>query len=149
MKKITNLRTLGIGVLFIGASLSLNAQQGRGQGMRGQATDEEGLNRHVEQLATDLQLNDKQKARVLELERDHLQTMEKERAKRGADRDAHYQAMEKLRTDHEAKMKQVLTEDQFNRWKETRQKQVRERKHDGKGKGKGFRSNGRGGSGRP
>ncbi|MBE0641024.1 MAG: hypothetical protein IH599_03250 [Bacteroidales bacterium] len=141
MKKITNLRNLAFWSLLIGISVSLSAQQGRGKGMRGESPSPENINRHVEQMAADLQLNEKQKARVLDLERSHLETMEKARAERGGDREAHQQVMEQHRKDHEARMKEVLTEDQFNRWKENRQQQYRERRHDGKGKGQGYRGN--------
>ncbi len=138
-------RVVVAGLMMLGLGLALNAQSGRGQGMRGEMPDSAGFARHMDRLSADLKLDEKQKVRVAELERAHLQTMEKERNNRQADRTAHTEAMQQLRKQHEADMKKVLTEEQYTLWLEGRQQQVRERRHDGRGQGKGGYGPGRGG----
>lgn len=124
-------------LVFLFVAVSLQAQNRRGSGFHGQLPDSAGVVAHVERLAVDLDLDDGQKAKLLETEQAHFTQVRARREEIQATRGSYRAEMQDLHDEHVAELKKILTEEQFKKWEETHQQRIRERRHDGSGRGYG------------
>lgn len=120
---------------LMGAVGFANAQGGGG---RQAGTPEERAKRSTDQLVERLKLNDDQKTKVSTIYLDQAKAQAKmmEEMQAGGDRTAMREKMTKMRADVDAKLNEVLTEDQKKEYKamqEERAKQMQNRQGGGGG----------------
>jgi len=125
-------------------------RQGQGQGQRRQMTEED-IKKNVADLATTLELTDKQQKQILELDLEYYKTLQKERESfnpETSDREAMRARMTELRDERNGKYKGVLTDSQYTKFikiQEERREQMRQRRGESQGS-EGQRGRGRGGN---
>jgi periplasmic protein CpxP/Spy len=106
---------MGIAVLSLALLVAVSAMAQRGPRMTPQE--------RTDRLVKELSLTEKQKAQVLELFQHEEKSMPQMKPpEEGAqfDREAMRAAMEKRRTERDAKMKTILTAEQFKKYQEMR-----------------------------
>jgi hypothetical protein len=102
-------------MLFIGSAMAQDQQQ---RGNRGPMNPEQRLKMRMERLSQ-LNLTDEQKAKVEVLYKDQDAQMSKLREQQsGGDREAMRANFEKMRTEQDAKMKAILTPEQYAKFTE-------------------------------
>jgi protein CpxP len=150
MKRMINLKAATMLMLLAFLTLPIFAQQGRGQGRQ---MSEQDIKDNVANLADTLNLTEKQEKEILEYDLKFYQTMQKERQNfdpETSDRDAMRARMIEVRDERDAKYKEVLTKEQFEKYTkitEARRAQMRERRGQGQGSdGEQSRGRGRGGN---
>ncbi|HEC44786.1 MAG TPA: hypothetical protein ENI20_18365 [Bacteroides sp.] len=152
MKKMINLKTASILMFLAFLTLPIFAQQGRGQGRQ---MSEQDIRDNVANIADTLNLSEKQEKEILEYDLKFYQTIQKERQNfdpETGDRNAIRARMMELRDERDAKYKEVLTKEQFEKYTkitEERRAQMRQRRGQGQGQGSGgeqSRGRGRGGN---
>ncbi len=120
MKKVMFL-ALAI-VLFAGNVLAQTPQSGESSlnrnRDRGPVNREQRMKMRMERLNQQLNLNDEQKKKVEALFTDEETQMNKLREQQSDNREQNRSAFEKMRTEREAKMKDILTPDQFTKYTE-------------------------------
>ncbi len=147
-----NLKTASILMFLAFLTLPIFAQQGRGQGRQ---MSEQDIRDNVANIADTLNLSEKQEKEILEYDLKFYQTIQKERQNfdpETGDRNAIRARMMELRDERDAKYKEVLTKEQFEKYTkitEERRAQMRQRRGQGQGQGSGgeqSRGRGRGGN---
>ncbi len=110
-------------------SSGLNAQGGRGPGGPGRTPmTEEDIKERVDQLAETLKLSEEQHKLLEKSELDWYKKMDVERQKmrseggQGMDREARRAQMMEMREEHDAKIKEILGEEQFKQYQEIQEK---------------------------
>jgi len=78
------------------------------------------VEQQLERLTTQLNLTDEQKPKVKKVLEDQLKKIQEMRNDTSLDQDARREKMKTMRTDQEKKMKEILTPDQFEKWKKSR-----------------------------
>ncbi len=172
MKKKSNFKTAALLLVLAISAVPVFGQSGQGQGRgdgqgqrQGQGQDqrqsqgqrrqmsEEDVKKNVADLATTLELTDKQEKQILEVDLDYYKTLQKERENYNpetSDRDAMRARMNELRDERNGKYKTVLTESQYTKFikiQEERREKMRQRRGESEGQGsEGQRSRGRGGN---
>lgn len=128
MKKV-----IGLFLVILVCSVSMYAQKGKRDGRMGDPS------KRMEQMITDLKMNDTQAADFRKIHQDFMEKMRKERNEiqkdMQIDRTKMREKMEKMRADRDAEIKKILTEDQYKQYLE-KQKQQQAR---GSRKGNGRR----------
>lgn len=102
--------------------------QGRGQGggqYRQQMT-EENVKQRVDRLAQSLEMTEDQKSKVMDYELEAFKTNQVERQRLMGDREAMRSYMQKQREERDKKYKEVLTEEQYNKYLEQREQRRQE-----------------------
>lgn len=116
MKKV-----LGLFLVILFCSVSMYAQKGKRDGKMGDPS------KRMEQMITDLKLNDKQAADFRKIQQDFMDKMRKERDEiqkdMQNDRSKMREKMDKMREDRDAEIKKILTEDQYNQYLEKQKQQ--------------------------
>ncbi len=111
--------------------LSVNAQQ---RGNRENMTPEKMAERMTEKMTEDLKLDEAQKQEVYDLNLESANKRTEMMAKEQTDKKAARENMKADQEAHEAKLKEILTNDQFVKWEEI-QKEQREKMKDRRGGG--------------
>jgi uncharacterized coiled-coil protein SlyX len=116
--------------LMLGIAGFANAQQGGGQGRMMMKPEE-----RVKQLDEKLKLSDDQKTKLTTVFTEQAETMKKMREEmQGGDRDAMREKMQKMRTDNDAKVTAVLTDDQkktYEAWQKEQRAEMEKRRQGG------------------
>lgn len=116
MKKV-----LGLFLVILVCSVSMHAQKGKKDGRMGDPS------KRMEQMITDLKMNDTQAADFRKIHQDFMEKMRKERDEiqkdMQTDRTKMREKMEKMREDRNAEIKKILTEDQYNQYLEKQKQQ--------------------------
>lgn len=120
MKKIIFLSML----LFLGATF-LSAQS---RTPKGRMSPEQQATQTVERLNKELKLTDKQKNELQEWFTDSFKKRNEEFQKKQEDREAMKEAMQKDRQETEARLKEILTGDQYKKYQENEKKRREELK---------------------
>lgn len=158
MKKILNLRSMGLVLLISLFALNISAQRPGGPG-RGFQMSEEDIKESVEKTAKTLELTDEQHKKVLAVEMDFYNKMQIEFQKMrntggppaDGDRQAMRDKMMKMREDRNAAYEEVLTPEQYKKFiasEEQRREEMRQQRQqanpDGQGDAADRPSRGRG-----
>lgn len=113
--------------IIAGNLFSQPPQRGRMQGPP-PLPDSTQIVKMVDELATTLSLTKEQKSKILELHFAHFEEAKKLMEKNKSDRESHREAMDELKEEFDEQVKDVLTEDQveaFKEYVENRKKQQR------------------------
>ncbi len=116
MKKVVFL-ALAI-ILFAGNVLAQTPQSTERNRDRGPVNREQRMKMRLERLNQQLNLNDEQKKKVEALFNDEEAQMSKLREQQSDNREQNRAAFEKMRTERNAKMKEILTPEQFSKYTE-------------------------------
>jgi protein CpxP len=148
MKKILNLKTMGLALLISFFALNISAQrQGGGPG-RGFQMTEEDIKERVDNTAKNLELNDEQHKKVLAVEMDFYNRMQIEFQKMRntggqpseSDRTAMREKMMKMRDDRNTAYEKVLTQEQYKKFiasEEQRREEMRQQRQQANPEGQG------------
>ena len=121
MKKFVLMAMLSLGAIGF-------AQDRPGPGARERMTPEQRTEKRVERLTKELSLNDKQQKEVKDLfasQEDNMQKMRMDNKDKKADnREAMMQKMKVDRDAQDAKMKSILTADQYKKYTELQKKDM-------------------------
>ncbi len=121
MNKLNIIAAMVIGGLVACATVATAQETGKSEkkeGKRGFPTVEQ----QMERLSTQLNLTDEQKPKVKAVLEEEHKKMQELRSDTSLDRDARREKMQTIRKDTTAKMKGVLTEDQFKKYEEMAQR---------------------------
>ena len=127
---------------FTGGDPGTRIQQ---RGPRERMTPEQMAQRTVERMKSELQLTDKQEEELKTFLVTFNQERQKELEKAGDDREARREAMTKSRTNMDEKIKSILTDEQYKKYKENEEK----RRQEGGQRMQGQRMQGQRPEGRP
>lgn|SRR5690554_1699426 len=129
MNKI-KLSILGLAI-FAGANVFAQEQK---QELRkaSEATKEQRMENHVDKLAKELELTEKQKQQVLEIRQSSAVEMQKVRNNEELDDEAKRSEMKELREESKLKMAEVLTEEQMLKMHAMRKNHRKNHNHDRK-----------------
>jgi len=131
MKRVLNLKSLGLAILVSLFALNISAQGPGGPG-RGFRMTEDDIKANVESTAKTLDLTEEQQKKVLATEMDFYNKMQiefqKMRNEGGppADRDAMREKMMKMRDDRNAAYEAVLTPEQYKKFTDMQEQRMRE-----------------------
>lgn len=131
MKRVLNLKTIGLALLASLFTLNISAQGPGGPG-RGFQMTEDDIKAQSANTAKALNLNDDQQKKVLAADMDFYNKMQiefqKMRSENGppADRDAMREKMTKMRDERNAAYKAVLTPEQYQQFTEMQEQRMRE-----------------------
>ena len=122
MKKLSLIAAVALGTLVAGSNLASAqttnaAPEAKKGGKRGFPTIEQ----QMERMTTQLNLTDEQKPKVKAVLEDQQKKMQELRSDSSLDQDARRQKMQTIRKDTEAKMKGILTDDQYTKYQEMNQ----------------------------
>ena len=154
MKRVQNLKIIGLAVLASLFTLNISAQGPGGPG-RGFQMAEDDIKAQVASTAKTLNLTDDQQKKVLSTEMDFYNKMQiefqKMRSEGGppADRDAMREKMMKMRDDRNAAYKEVLTPDQYKQFTDMQEQRMREMREQREQQGYPPPGGGQGGTDRP
>ncbi|MCU4163686.1 Spy/CpxP family protein refolding chaperone [Carboxylicivirga caseinilyticus] len=94
---------------------------------------EERVKQQTEQMAKDLNLTEKQKEQVTELNKKFGEKMKKMRDENQGNREKMREAMGELRTERNTELKKILTDEQYKKYLELEEKRMKERGNRGPG----------------
>nr|WP_321406306.1 DUF4890 domain-containing protein [uncultured Carboxylicivirga sp.] len=94
---------------------------------------EERVKQQTEQMAKDLNLTEKQKEQVTELNKKFGEKMKKMRDENQGDREKMREAMGAMRTERNTELKKILTDEQYKKYLELEEKRMKERGNRGPG----------------
>ncbi|TLX70936.1 DUF4890 domain-containing protein [Labilibacter sediminis] len=117
-----------ITVLAFGLSSSVMAQGNKG------GTPEERAQKQTEQMKTSLQLDEEQSAKVAELNLKYIKKRNHVRKDNSGDKEGMRAAMSQLNKERNAEFKEVLTEEQYQKFLK-REEAMKKKRAQGKGKG--------------
>ena len=118
--------------MVIGFVACSQTEEGR-QGRRGQNFDpEQMLNRQVERMTTALELDEDQQKAVKELYIKFNEKQSKAREELGGNREEMRESMQKIGVERESELEEILSSDQWVKWKEVRE-QFQQRRRRGQG----------------
>ena len=122
--------TLIISSLFILMTVSLSAQQHGPQhrGQRGPRNPEEMVKRQVEQMKTELKLNEQQEKQVKNLLTENFKQRGELMKKYQGQRDSVMVNMKKMEEQQNLSLKKILTEEQYKQEMEKRRKEMRDKR---------------------
>lgn len=147
MKKILNLRSMGLALLISLFALNISAQRPGGPG-RGFQMTEEDIKERVDNTAKSLELTDDQHKKVLAVEMDFYNKMQIEFQKMrntggppaDGDRQAMREKMTKMRDDRNTAYEEVLTPEQYKKFiasEEQRREEMRQQRQEANPDGQG------------
>lgn len=112
MKQSIQAALLGIALVCSTALAAQSNPAGPGPGQP-QLTPAERAQKHTDRMKASLGLDEKQYAKVLEINKDHAQKMEAQRLEAQKERERRQAAMKEMEAAHEKRMKEILTEEQY------------------------------------
>lgn len=120
--------TLIISSLFVLMTVSLSAQQHGSQhrGQRGQMSPEEMVKKQVEQMKTELNLNEQQETQVKELFTETFKQRGELMKKYQGQRDSVMFHMKKIEDQQNASLKKILTDNQYKTYETNQEKRKQE-----------------------
>ena len=145
MKRVVNVKTVGLTLLVSLFTMNVMAQRPGGPGRGFQMTEEDIIKR-VDITAETLKLNDEQHKKVLAVEMDFANKMQIEFQKMRndggppTDREAMREKMMKMRDDRNAEYEAVLTPEQYKQFidqQEQRMREMREQRQQSSPEGEG------------
>lgn len=116
MKKLMFLTLASI--LFVGSMFAQEVQDGSMSRNRGPVNREQRMKMRVERFNQQLNLSDEQKQKIEAVFTEEESQRSKMREQQTGDREQMRSGFEKMRTERDAKMKEILTSDQFAKYTE-------------------------------
>mgnify|MGYP003056238044 CR=1 FL=1 len=118
--------TLIISSLFLLMTLGVNAQGPQHRGQRGQMNPEEMIKKSVEQMKTELKLNEQQEKQVKDLLTENFKQRGELMKKYQGQRDSVMFHMKKIEDQQNASLKKILTDDQYKTYVANQEKRKQE-----------------------
>ncbi len=121
---------LSLAILFI-------AFQAKAQGPNRGGTPEEFANRQTKQMTELLSLSEKQQEQVAALNLKYAKKRDEQRKEAVGDREAMREKMKTMRTERQKELKEILSEEQYNKYIEFEKERFEKRRQNGQGQGRG------------
>lgn len=107
MKKV-----IGLFLVILISSVSVFAQSGKRGGQKGDPS------KRIEQMVTDLKLDDKQAAEFRKIQKEYAEKMKKERDAAQNDRTKMREKMKQMNENKNAEIKKILSDEQYKQYLE-------------------------------
>lgn len=118
--------TLIISSLFLLMTLGVNAQGPQHRGQRGQMNPEEMIKKSIEQMKTELKLNEQQEKQVKDLLTENFKQRGELMKKYQGQRDSVMFHMKKIEDQQNVSLKKILTDDQYKTYVANQEKRKQE-----------------------